>query len=175
MEEKGLIQIYTGNGKGKSTASFGLALRASGWGMKVAVVQFMKEGQWYGECRAIESIPNIDIYSFGSGKFLKKGETPDELSLNKAAEAMAKAMELLRDETVDVLILDELCNAVWFGLVSEEAALELMMNRREDQELVITGRNATPAMMELADLVTEMKEVKHPYAQGVPARKGIEY
>lgn len=175
MKETGLIQIYTGDGKGKSTAAFGLALRAAGWGLKVAVIQFMKEGGWYGECRALENFPGIEIHSFGTGKFLKKGQQPDDGSLKLAAEAVALAQKLRNDDTVDILILDELCNAVWFDLVSEETALGLMSCGREDQELVLTGRNATAAMIEAADLVTEMKAVKHPYEKGVQARKGIEY
>ena len=175
MSELGLIQIYTGKGKGKSTAAFGLALRASGWGLHCAVIQFMKEGEWYGECRALADFPLIDIHSYGIGKFLKKGTPPDERSKELAAEAMAGARQLLADDKVDILILDELANAVYFDLVSEEDVLELMAAKRPDQELVITGRNATEAMIAKADLVSEIKEIKHPYNSGVQARKGIEY
>lgn len=175
MSELGLIQIYTGRGKGKSTAAFGLALRASGWGLHCAVIQFMKEGGWYGECRALADFPLIDIYSYGIGKFLKKGTSPDERSKELAAEAMARARQLLADDNVDILILDELANAVYFDLVNEEDVLELMAAKRPEQELVITGRNATEAMIAKADLVSEIKEIKHPYNSGVQARKGIEY
>jgi len=177
MEEKtrGLIQVYTGDGKGKTTAAFGLALRASGCEMKVAIVQFMKRGEWYGEINAFAKLPLVDIFSYGGDKFLKKGETPDPQDLNLVAAALAKTKELMEQPDLDILILDELCNAVFYDLIPEETALDLMKNKPQHLELVITGRNATPAMIELADLVTEMREVKHPYQQGIPARKGIEF
>ncbi len=174
-KETGLIQIYTGNGKGKSTAAFGLTLRASGAGLSVSIVQFMKEGGWYSEIGVLRQLANVEIYSYGIGKFIRKGTPPDEGSLRLAAEAMAKARELLADESVDVLILDELCNAVYFELITEEDALSLLDAKRADQELVLTGRNATEKLIERADLVTEMREIKHPFKQGIKARKGIEY
>lgn len=174
-EQIGLVQVYTGNGKGKSTAAFGLALRAAGAGMRVVIIQFMKKGEWYGEIASFQLLPNISIHSYGGGKFLKKGVPPDVENLALAAAAMAKAREAMADENVDMLILDELNNAVYFDLVSEEDALRLIDERPARQELVITGRNATPAIIDAADLVTEMREIKHPYQQGVQARKGIEY
>ncbi len=171
----GLIQIYTGNGKGKSTASFGLSLRASGAGLRTAIVQFMKKGEWYGEIAAIRELPLVEIYSYGGSKFLKKGTPPDQEALDMAAAAMAKARELMAAGEVDILILDELCNAVYFDLVTEEEALSLFREKPAFMELVATGRNATPAMIDAADLVTEMKEIKHPYHKGIQARKGIEF
>ena len=171
----GLTQIYTGNGKGKSTAAFGLAVRASGCGMKVVIVQFMKKGEWYGEIEGFRHVPNVDIFSYGGGKFLKKGVAPDEENLALARAAMAKAYEAMQDESVDIVILDELNNAVYFDLVTEEDALALMAARPEDTELIITGRNATERMIDAADLVTEMREIKHPYQKGIQARQGIEY
>ena len=171
----GLTQIYTGNGKGKSTAAFGLAVRASGCGMKVVIVQFMKKGEWYGEIEGFRHLHNVDIYSYGGGKFLKQRVAPDEENLALARAAMAKAYEAMQDESVDIVILDELNNAVYFDLVTEEDALALMAARPEDTELIITGRNATERMIEAADLVTEMREIKHPYQKGIQARQGIEY
>ena len=171
----GLVQIYTGNGKGKSTAAFGLAVRASGCGLRVAIVQFMKKGEWYGEIEGFRHLPLVEIYSYGGERFLKKGAAPDQENLKLAAQAMEKARALMAAEEVDILILDELCNAVYFNLVSEEEALSLFQEKPAYMELVITGRNATPLMIERADLVTEMKEIKHPYQQGIQARKGIEY
>ena len=171
----GLTQIYTGNGKGKSTASFGLAVRASGCGLKVVIIQFMKKGEWYGEIEGFRHLPNVEIYSYGGGNFLKKGVEPDEENMALARAAMAKAYETMQDENVDILILDELNNAVYFDLVTEDEALALMAARPENQELIITGRNATERMIDAADLVTEMREIKHPYQKGIQARQGIEY
>ncbi len=175
MEKQGLIEIYTGNGKGKSTAAFGLALRASGWGMRSAVVQFMKPGEGYGEIAALAKIPEITVYSFGAEGFLSLGETPPPEHLAAAAAAMAKAEQVLADPRIDLVILDEINNAVLFGLVGEDEVLALLEHKQPGQELVLTGRAATPALIELADLVTEMREIKHPYQQGVNARRGIEY
>lgn len=171
----GLIQIYTGNGKGKTTAAFGLALRASGCGLRTAIVQFMKKGEWYSEIAAIKNLPLVDIYSYGGSSFLKKGEPPDAENLQLAADAVAKARELMAAGDVDILILDELNNAVFFDLITEEEALALFREKPAYMELVATGRNATEAMIQAADLVTEMREIKHPYQKGIQGRKGIEY
>lgn len=178
MEEQrqGLTQIYTGNGKGKSTAAFGLALRAVGSGLKVVIIQFMKKGQWYGEINSLSRLaPEIEIHSFGGEKFLKKGAPPDEENIRLAQSALDLAYRVMADPKIDLLILDELNNAIFFDLVSEDAALELMARRPAWQELVITGRNATEKMIAGADLVTEMREIKHPYQRGIGARKGIEF
>ncbi|MDO4732490.1 MAG: cob(I)yrinic acid a,c-diamide adenosyltransferase [Bacillota bacterium] len=172
---KGLIQIYTGNGKGKTTAAFGLALRASGSGLRTAIVQFMKKGEWYSEIVAIAHLPLVEIFSYGGSKFLKKGTPPDEENLQLARDAVAKARELMTAGEVDILILDELNNAVFFDLLTEEEALCLFREKPAHMELVVTGRNATEAMMEAADLVTEMREIKHPYQKGIQGRKGIEF
>lgn len=176
MEERqGLVQIYTGNGKGKSTAAFGLALRAAGCGLKVVIVQFMKKGEWYGEIAGFRHLPEVEIFSYGGSRFLKKGAPPDEENLDLARQALAKAYETMADQSVDILILDELNNAVFFDLVTEEQALALIQAHPAHQELIVTGRNATEAMIQAADLVTEMREIKHPYQKGVQARKGIEF
>lgn len=175
MKQTGLIQVYTGEGKGKSTAAFGLSLRAAGWGLHTAIVQFMKNGEGYGEIKAFSDQPLINVFSFGGGKLLKKGEPPPAEELRYARKAMEKAKELLADKSVDILILDELTNAIYFDLISEAESLQLLAEKRPDQEVVITGRNAPPVLLNLADLVTEMKEVKHPYRKGVHARRGIEY
>ncbi len=175
-EKLGLVQVYTGDGKGKSTAAFGLALRAAGGGMHVVIIQFMKKGEWYGEIVAFKRLPEIEIYSFGSDKFLKKGNRPDEQNINLAEEAMAKARAAMDDDSVDILILDELNNAIYFDLISEEDVLDLIQAKPQHQELIITGRNASEKLIAAADLVTEMREIKHPYRlQGIQARRGIEY
>ena len=171
----GMTQIYTGNGKDKTTAAFGLAVQAAGRGQKVVIIQFMKMGRWYGEIEGFRHIPNVEIYSYGGGKFRKKGDASDEEHLAYARAAMDKAYETMGDDSVDILILDELNNAVYFELVTEDEALALMAARPEHQELIITGRNATERMIDAADLVTEMREIKHPYQKGIQARQGIEY
>ena len=171
----GLIQIYTGNGKGKSTAAFGLALRAAGCGLRTAIVQFMKKGEWYGEIEGFRNLPFVEIYSYGGDTFLKKGTPPDQESLDLAAQAIGKAREIMAAEEVDILILDELSNAVYFDLITETEALSLFQEKPAYMELVITGRNATPAMIDQADLVTVIRELRDPYQRGIQARKGIEY
>jgi cob(I)alamin adenosyltransferase len=175
MKELGLIHVYTGAGKGKSTAAFGLCLRASGWGLRSACVQFMKSGKNCGELAACGALPLIDIYCFGGEQFLIKGAEPSAHDQKLARQALAKARQLLADPAIDILVLDELGNAIYFGLVSEAEALELLASKRPDQELVITGRNMPQSLIDQADLVTEMREVKHPYQKGLKARKGIEY
>ena len=174
-KETGLIQVYTGDGKGKSTAAFGLALRAAGCGLKVAIIQFMKKGEWYGELAAFAKIPEIELASFGCDSFLKKGEPPHAEHIKQAQAALDKARRLLRESLTDVLILDELNNAVFFGLIMKAEIQELLALKPPHTELVITGRNAPDYLLQAADLVTEMREIKHPYQHGLPARRGIEY
>jgi cob(I)alamin adenosyltransferase len=174
-KETGLIQIYSGNGKGKSTAAFGLALRAAGCGLKVAIVQFMKKGEWYGEIEIFAKLPEIELYSFGCDGLIKKGALPPAEHIAQAQAALAKARQLLEEGLTDVLILDELNNALFFDLVSQGEAQELLALKPPHTELVITGRNAPDYLLQAADLVTEMREIKHPYQQGLPARRGIEY
>ena len=176
--EKGLIEIYTGNGKGKSTAAFGLALRASGQGMKVRMIQFMKKGEYqdgvnYGEINALNKIPGIDVSSFGSMRFIVKGKLAnDDICLAKEALEAAKAA---MDGKYDLLILDEVLNALYFELITEKDIRDLLSKKPERLEIVLTGRNAPQYLIDLADLVTEMKEVKHPFEKNIKARRGIEY
>ncbi len=175
MKEKGSIQIYTGTGKGKSTAAFGLALRASGWGLRTVIIQFMKTEGGSGESSACAALPLISIYAFGSGNFLRKGTKIAQVDLDLAKAAIAKAEEAFADPATDIVILDELNNALYFDLVSEADCLSLISKKRPDQELIITGRNAPQCLIDLADLVTDMQAVKHPGDKGVNARRGIEY
>lgn len=174
-KETGLIQIYTGDGKGKSTAAFGLALRATGCGLKVAIIQFMKKGEWYGEIETLAKLPEIELFSFGCDGFLKKGDPPPAEHLKQAKAALDKARSILKEGQADILILDELNNAIFFGLVSQEETKELLALKPPHTELVLTGRNAPDYLLQEADLITEMREVKHPYQRGLPARRGIEY
>jgi cob(I)alamin adenosyltransferase len=171
--EQGCVQVYTGNGKGKTTASLGLALRAVGRGLKVCVFQFIKGGGRYGEHLAAEKLaPLLTIIQTGRPGWVNtKDITEDRRS---AQEAFVKAQELLTSGEYDLFICDEINGAVGFGLIDVEQVLELIHRKPEKTELVLTGRNAHQLVMEAADLVTEMREIKHYYKTGVPARTGIE-
>ena len=148
----GLIQIYTGNGKGKSTAAFGLALRAAGCGLRTAIVQFMKKGEWYGEIAAIKQLPLVDIYSYGGSKFLKKGTPPDQENLDLAAAAMAKARELMAQEEIDILILDEPLSGV--DIEGEKQLLDMLdeVRRFYDQSILLSTHDFA-TLEEYADKV----------------------
>lgn len=172
--EQGLIQVYTGNGKGKSTAAFGLALRALGQGLKVLIIQFMKTGD-YGEITSLKRFePEIELYSFGRKGFIRAGYAKEE-DIDLAVEALELAATKMATGMYDLIILDEINNALWFKLLSEEQVLEFLENKPNHVELCITGRNAPESIMEKAHLVTEMKEIKHPYQLGIGSRKGIEF
>ncbi|MDD2568024.1 MAG: cob(I)yrinic acid a,c-diamide adenosyltransferase [Clostridia bacterium] len=172
---QGLVQIYTGNGKGKSTAAFGLALRAAGRNMKVVIIQFMKAGGGYGEEDAFKRLaPNVELYSYGSGKWVKKGLASEE-DKQIAAKAMAHAETALMASENDIVVLDEINNALYFELVTLDEVKALLAKKLEHIEVVLTGRNAPQALIELADLVTEMREIKHPFHKGINSRAGIEY
>lgn len=173
--EQGQVEVYTGNGKGKSTAAFGLALRAAGCNMHVVIIQFMKVSGHYAEDEGIRRLGDcVEHYAFGNPGWVKKGEgTPEDYAQAKAG--LAKAKEALADPDVDIVILDEINNALWFELVTEDEVLELIKNRLPNIELVLTGRNAPQSVIDAADLVTEMREIKHYYTKGVPVRRGIEF
>ncbi|MDW7674522.1 MAG: cob(I)yrinic acid a,c-diamide adenosyltransferase [Bacillota bacterium] len=174
MLNKGLVQIYTGNGKGKTTAALGLAMRASGQGLKVIIIQFMKMGQYYGEVKSIELLPNIQLESYGRKGFVyRDGVQPEDLTL--AEKALSRAREAINQNGCDLLILDEINNALYYKLVTEAQVLELIADKPEQMELVLTGRNAPESIMNSAHLVTEMREIKHPYQIGIKSRKGIEF
>jgi len=172
---QGLIQIYTGNAKGKSTAAFGLAVRAAGHGFRVVVIQFMKTGAYYGEIPGLKRLaPEIEIHSYGKEGFVhRRGVTEEDISL--AHEAMAHAEKALLAPETDILILDEINNALYFQLLTVEEVLNLLDKKPSNVEIVMTGRNAPQELIEKAHLVTEMKEIKHPFHQGINSRKGIEY
>ncbi|MBJ6726785.1 cob(I)yrinic acid a,c-diamide adenosyltransferase [Geomesophilobacter sediminis] len=172
--EQGLIQVYTGNGKGKTTASLGLAFRAVGRGLKVCMIQFMKGGGPYGEQMAAERLaPLLTIVQTGRPGWVNK-DNPHEKDKELAREALALAREKLTSGEYDLVILDEANGAVSMGLLPVEDLLSLMQEKPARVELVLTGRNAHEKVIEAADLVTEMREVKHYYKAGVPARVGIE-
>lgn len=172
--EKGLVQVYTGNGKGKTSAAFGLALRATGRGLKVYMVQFIKGGFDYGELYTVKNLPNFTLKAFGRGKFVTS-KPPQKEDVKLAREALHFAEQVVQSGSYDIVILDEINVALDLKLISLENVLKLIMSKPSSLELVLTGRNAPEEIVEVADLVTEMKEVKHPFSRGMEARKGIEY
>lgn len=170
---QGCVQIYTGNGKGKTTAALGLALRAVGRGFKVCFFQFIKGGGPYGEHLAAERLaPLFTLIQTGRPGWVNTKDITEDRRL--AQEAFQQAREILVSGDYDLVICDEINGAVGFGLVDVEQVLELIRIRPNHVELVLTGRNAHERVIEAADLVTEMCEVKHYYKTGVPARNGIE-
>jgi cob(I)alamin adenosyltransferase len=172
--EKGLVQVYTGNGKGKSSAAFGLALRAIGRGLKVYIIQFIKGGFDYGELYIVDKLPNLTLKAFGRGRFVTE-KPPGKVDLKLAEEALALAEKVVKSGEYDIVILDEINVALNLNLIKIEKVAELIKNKPKHVELVLTGRYAPDEIVEAADLVTEMREVKHPYNKGFQARKGIEY
>ncbi len=168
-----MIQVYTGNGKGKTTAALGLALRARGHGLKVIIIQFMKGSREYGEVKAAERF-GIELHQFGLESFVKKGD-PSAEDLRLAREGFEFAKKTLAEGDFDIVILDEINVAADYGLIETGEVLTLVEKAPPEIELILTGRYAAPEIIDAADLVTEMKEVKHPYSKGIPARMGIDF
>lgn len=168
----GYIHVYTGNGKGKTTAALGLALRALGYNMKVYIAQFLK-GMDYGEIHSLQLFPNVTLERFGRPKFVHG--KPDEEDVKLALCGLNRCREVISSGDYDVIILDEASIAVHLGLFSVQDLLNVISERHERTEIIITGRYAPKELIDAADLVTEMVEVKHYYAKGVQARKGIEF
>ncbi|WP_321329092.1 cob(I)yrinic acid a,c-diamide adenosyltransferase [uncultured Ilyobacter sp.] len=169
---RGYIQVYTGNGKGKTTASLGLIVRALGNNLKVYMGQFMK-GQRYGELNTLEKL-GVLVERFGTDECLMSRDDVSELDIKKAKEGYQRVLEVLLSKKYNLVILDEICVSTYFNLITEEEILHLMKIKPLETELVLTGRYAPEKVIEQADLVTEMKEIKHYYEQGVMARDGIE-
>lgn len=172
--ELGMVHVYTGDGKGKTTASLGLGMRAAGHGYKVLMIQFMKGDIKYGELEAAKHIPGFEIKQFGRPDFVDK-KNPAQIDIDLAGKGLEHAMEVMKTGKIDMLILDEINVAVEWGLVSASAVVEIVKARPKNMEMVLTGRYAPREFIEMADTVTEMKEVKHPYTKKVMARKGVEY
>jgi len=172
---QGLVQIYTGNGKGKTTAAFGLALRAVGHGFRVYIIQFMKGNGGYGELDGVKRLsPECQIEHFGGPGWVHKGEHLEE-NVEEANKAFLRAEEIILSGNWGIVILDEIINAIWFELIPESKVLELINRKPPHIELILTGRNASQALIERADLVTEMVAKKHPFEKGIMSRQGIEY
>ncbi len=171
--ESGLIQIYTGDGKGKTTAALGAALRACGHGMNVYMIQFMKGDIHYGELKAAESLPNLKIVQFGKPTFVDK-DNPSKEDIELAQLALDHARIIIEEGEYDVVILDELNVAIDFNLVEIDKVIEILKSKPEYVEIIITGRNAKKAIIDMADLVTNMRKIKHYYDTGTGARTGFE-
>ena len=170
---KGYIQVYTGNGKGKTTAAFGLSLRAVGAGKKVFFAQFVK-GKMYAEIEAVNRyLPDITIKQYGLGCFIV--DKPTQKDIEAAQEGLKEISEIIQAGKYDVIVLDEASIALFYNLFTVESLIDIIKSKPETTEIIITGRYAPPELIEIADLVTEMKEVKHYYNKGVEAREGIEY
>ncbi|ADO77662.1 cob(I)yrinic acid a,c-diamide adenosyltransferase [Halanaerobium praevalens] len=168
---QGMVQVYTGNGKGKTTASFGLALRAVGAGKKVYIAQFVK-GMKYSELNSFSQLKNVEIKQYGLKCFINGQPNKDDINAAKAG--LLEVAEILKSGEYEVVILDEANIAVYYDLFSAAELIEVIDARDSGVEVVITGRNAAAEIIERADLVTEMKEIKHYYQKGVQARVGIE-
>ncbi|MEA1971361.1 MAG: cob(I)yrinic acid a,c-diamide adenosyltransferase [Thermodesulfobacteriota bacterium] len=169
---KGYIQVYTGDGKGKTTAAFGLALRAAGADLKVYIAQFVK-GMKYSELDSMEKLSDfITIKQYGRDCFIFR--EPDKEDIQAAREGLQEVKEIMCSGEYQVIVLDEANIATYYNLFSVDDLLDFIKVKPEGVELVITGRKADPRIIERADLVTEMKEIKHYYQKGVEARRGIE-
>lgn len=175
---QGLTIVHTGDGKGKTTAALGLALRAWGNGLSVCILQFIKGSWTYGELKAIETLQKadgrIEIHPLGDG-FTKR--TPEKMDVHrkKVREALATAREWMHTGKWDMIILDEINYAVKFDLIDEQDILEFLEAKPVSMHLVLTGRDATEKVIAAADLVTKMDLVKHPYQRGIKAQKGVEF
>jgi len=167
-----LIQVYTGNGKGKTTAGIGLALRAAGAGLKVFICQFAKPGD-SSELKLLKKIKNIKVECFGSKGFIKRSPCSEDIHLAK--KGLSKIYKIIQEKSYDVLILDEINVALDIGLLELKDVIHMIKNTPPEIELILTGRNAPKQILKIADLVSEIKDRKHYYKKGVKARRGIEF
>ena len=171
---KGMVQVFTGNGKGKTSAALGAVLRATGHGLRVYIVFFMKGKYPYGEFSTLPKLPNVDIASFGLRCLIDPANiNPEEIE--QAKLALSAAREAMLSGNYDIVVLDEVNVAIHFKLIELGEVVRLISDKPRNVELILTGRYADAKLIELADLVTEMVKLKHPYDKGVKARKGIEY
>lgn len=183
---QGLVQVYTGTGKGKTTAALGLALRAAGHGLRVCFVQFLKGERDSGERRAVTRLsPNVEVHTFGASQWGDRSKAeegtpwwdlpPSDEDRRAAQEGLEFAGRAIASGDYHVVVLDEILGALGFELVALPQVMALIRSKPPGLELVLTGRGAPRELTDAADLVTEMKAVKHPYERGIKARKGIEY
>jgi len=177
MEKDGLVIVYTGKGKGKTTAALGMALRAAGYNYKTCMIQFIKGSWHYGEMTSSKRLePEFELIAIGKGFVgILDDKTPREIHQKIADEAVEISKEKILSGKYDIIILDEINYAVNLGLVPVEKVLELIKIKPTQLNLVLTGNHAKPEIIEAADLVTEMREIKHPFQQGIRAKKGIDF
>jgi len=168
-----MIIVFTGNGKGKTSASLGIALRASGWGKKVAIIQLIKGYKKIGEWKAIQKISNIEIFQFLDDKNLSISKPTDQHKISMP-KAISKINELVDSGEFQIIILDEINNAFHFNLLEVNTIIPILLKHPEI-DFIFTGRDAPEELIKMADLVTEMKEIKHPFQKNTPAKKGIDY
>jgi cob(I)alamin adenosyltransferase len=170
---QGLIIVHTGTGKGKTTAALGAALRAAGSGIRVCIIQFLK-GSWkYGELESLKKIPEIEVHQMGSGFTWGKESLDEDRAL--AQKAWEKCKQTVLSGTYGMVIFDEINYVLSYGLLEEGFVIDFLKQRPAGVHIILTGRNAPAGILETADLVTEMREIKHPFQKGIKAQKGIEY
>ena len=175
MQKKGLIHVYTGDGKGKTTASIGLGIRAVGREFKVVMIQFLKSSDT-GELKTIEKLENFEVYRFERprGFFWTLNEIEKQELQEDIDKAIDFAKERLESGDCDMLILDEVMGSIKNNLVDVDMLVKILKNRKPHIEVILTGRNAPDEIIEIADYISEIRPIKHPFEKGIPARKGIE-
>ena len=170
---QGYVQVYTGSGKGKTTAALGLAIRAVGAGKKVFFAQFIK-GKIYSEIKTIQALlPSITIKQYGMDCFIEKAPTRKDITA--ARKGLEEVEHVIEAGEYDIVVLDEACIALYYNLFSVDELLTVLRKKPRNMEIIVTGRKAPKELVDLADLVTEMNEIKHYYQKGVEAREGIEF
>jgi len=171
---RGLVQIFTGDGKGKTTAALGVVLRALGHGLRVCIVAFMKGGHPYGEWEVLAKLPNVRVARFGFETFVDPTNVKPE-EKEQAKQALSTAREAMLSGDYDLVVLDEVNIAAAWKLIELDEVVKLIRDKPQNVELILTGRNADTKLVQLADLVTECLKIKHPYDKGIVGRKGIDY
>ena len=172
---KGLVQVFTGEGKGKTTAALGTVLRAAGHGFKVSIIVFIKGHSSQGEYKTLAALPNVKVASFGLRQFIHKNNVINPAEKAQAQAALTATREDVMSGQYDIVVLDEINMAVYFKLLEVDEVLQLIKDKPPRVELILTGRRADEKIIAAADLVTEMLKIKHPYDKGIKARKGIEF
>ena len=171
---EGIVEVFTGNGRGKTSAALGVVLRALGQGLRVHIVRFMKGGYAYGENNILAQLPNVTVASFGRLGFVTPGNVEEE-DREQARQGLGAAREAMLSGKYDLVVLDEVNVASAWNLIPVDDVVDLVRERPQGVELILTGRHADARLIELAELVTDMVEIKHPYRRGVAARRGIDY